>query len=289
MELKKAVDVFCSVSASDGLDNVRNLLLPSLERLAGDYCTSLHLVDFTGDDSVTLESTEKVSVIVHHNSHQLGFGAAHNFLFDKVKPSGFFLIINSDISCSENLFSELFKTLDDREDVGIVEGRQLPYEHPKGFNPLTGETNWASGACMLVNPVFFKQVDGFDEDFWMYCEDVDLSWRAWLNGYKVVHSPKAVVYHYTGGFFEYREDRFYLEQFWGGVNYLYLTYKYWGNIHLWKATFVLKRQYLPKKFKDAILAEFISRKKNYKRAKGYRGRLLALRDRIGINGFNSYR
>ena len=42
----------------------------------------------------------------------------------------------------------------------------------------------------------------FDEDLFMYLEDVDINWRAQLSGYKAVFAPQAVVYHHlsaTGG------------------------------------------------------------------------------------------
>lgn len=54
----------------------------------------------------------------------------------------------------------------------------------------------ASGVPMAVRKDIFTELGGFDEDFFMYFEDIDLSWRMWLYGYKVVLSPKSVVYHY---------------------------------------------------------------------------------------------
>ena len=42
----------------------------------------------------------------------------------------------------------------------------------------------------------------FEERFFMYCEDVDLNWRAQLAGYRCIYAPRAVVYHHlsaTGG------------------------------------------------------------------------------------------
>lgn len=66
---------------------------------------------------------------------------------------------------------------DAHADFGAVEARQVPLEHPKGFNPETWETAWVSGACCLVNAGAFAAVGGFDETFFLYCEDVDLVWR----------------------------------------------------------------------------------------------------------------
>jgi GT2 family glycosyltransferase/glycosyltransferase involved in cell wall biosynthesis len=51
------------------------------------------------------------------------------------------------------------------------------------------------GAAMLVRRDTFWQVGGLDEEFIAYYEDVDLGWRLWLSGYRVVLAPAAVVYH----------------------------------------------------------------------------------------------
>lgn len=51
-----------------------------------------------------------------------------------------------------------------------------------------------SAGCIIRRDVFDK-IGGFDEDFYMYLEETDLSWRVWLAGYRVVFIPQAVVYH----------------------------------------------------------------------------------------------
>lgn len=80
--------------------------------------------------------------------------------------------------------------------AGAVDGRQIPLEHPKAFDPRTGEQSWASGACLLVPRNVFEEVGGFDPHFfWSYCNDVDLSWRIRLTGRRAVHAPDAVVFH----------------------------------------------------------------------------------------------
>jgi GT2 family glycosyltransferase len=51
------------------------------------------------------------------------------------------------------------------------------------------------GGAMLINRKVFLEVGGFDQDFVAYFEDVDLGWRLWILGYKVVFVPKSVCYH----------------------------------------------------------------------------------------------
>jgi GT2 family glycosyltransferase len=80
--------------------------------------------------------------------------------------------------------------------VGAAEARQIPIEHPKAYDPETGETGWASGACTLYRRAAFDAVGGFDARFFpLYCDDVDLSWRLRLAGWSIRHVPRAVVFH----------------------------------------------------------------------------------------------
>jgi GT2 family glycosyltransferase len=58
------------------------------------------------------------------------------------------------------------------------------------------------GGAVAYRRAMLEDIGLFDEDLFMYCEDVDLNWRAQLAGYKCVFAPEAVVYHYlsaTGG------------------------------------------------------------------------------------------
>ncbi len=60
------------------------------------------------------------------------------------------------------------------------------------------EVDWVSGSAMLVRKSVYDQLGGFDEQFFMYCEDMDLCYRAWQAGYKVVYYPEAVIIHAIG-------------------------------------------------------------------------------------------
>ena len=123
-----------------------------------------------------------------------GFGAGHNRLAKDTETS-FLFVINPDVICAPPALYTLldcFKT----PGVGIVDAKQLPVEHPKDFDPQSGLTAWNSGACLLLPTQLFAQVGGFDaETFFMYCEDVDLSWQVQLAGYQAINQPAAVVFH----------------------------------------------------------------------------------------------
>ncbi|MDQ3706062.1 MAG: glycosyltransferase family 2 protein [Chloroflexota bacterium] len=57
---------------------------------------------------------------------------------------------------------------------------------------------FASGGAMLVHRRTFLDVGGFDPNYFAYFEDVDLGWRLWVLGYRVVYAPDAVVRHIGG-------------------------------------------------------------------------------------------
>jgi N-acetylglucosaminyl-diphospho-decaprenol L-rhamnosyltransferase len=57
------------------------------------------------------------------------------------------------------------------------------------------EVDWVSGAFFMARKGFLEEIGGFDEDYFMYGEDVDLCWRAHKAGYGVIYVSGAVVTH----------------------------------------------------------------------------------------------
>jgi GT2 family glycosyltransferase len=72
-----------------------------------------------------------------------------------------------------------------------VVGNRSSYERP-------GRHDWIPGACMLVRRTLLTALAGFDERYFMYCEDKDLCKRAAELGYYVWYEPKAVCVHESG-------------------------------------------------------------------------------------------
>lgn len=107
----------------------------------------------------------------------------------------FFLNIDTTVR-SDTLKQILFEVESDDGRTGIWELRQLPFEHPKMYDPLNGETSWSSGACFVIRRSLFEKIEGFDRHIFMYAEDVDLSWRVRAEGYLIQYIPRAVVHHY---------------------------------------------------------------------------------------------
>jgi GT2 family glycosyltransferase len=123
-----------------------------------------------------------------------GTAAGHNRLAQDV-DTDLLLIQNPDVIVSPRLLERLLEHYRLPE-VGMVEAKQLPIEHPKEYNPHTGETIWASTACVMIPVTLFKQLGGFDsQSFFLYCDDVDFSWLVRQAGYKVIFKPAAVAFH----------------------------------------------------------------------------------------------
>ncbi len=159
-----------------------------------------------------------------HFGENLGHGGAQNRLVRRGDPCDLVLILNPDTCPSPTMLGELLSALDDS--IGIVEGRQLPLEHQKAYDPATGDTSWASGACSLVRREVFERTGGYDEAFFLYCDDVDLSWRARLAGYRVVYQPHAVCFHDKRLSAEAHEQPSDTEIFHSGLAGLLLAHKY---------------------------------------------------------------
>ena len=60
------------------------------------------------------------------------------------------------------------------------------------------DVDWVSGSCFLARRSAWDELDGFDESYFMYAEDVDLCWRAHRAGWRVAFEPSARVVHVQG-------------------------------------------------------------------------------------------
>lgn len=129
---------------------------------------------------------------------------------------------NNDAVADPLWLKELAKCLDENLDAAIAackvlngDGSRLDsagefyttwgLSYPRGRGePDTGQYDTetdlfaASGAASLYRVAALKEIGIFDQDFFAYYEDVDLSFRAQLAGWKVRYAPKARLYHHTG-------------------------------------------------------------------------------------------
>ena len=137
------------------------------------------------------------------------------------------VMLNNDTEVEEGWLSALVESLVRHPDAGAVASKLLlfdrrdvlhsagdgfgrdglPYnrgvwEVDRGQYDGDQEVFGACGGAAAYRRRAWEEAGGFDEDLFMYCEDVDLDWRLWLLGWKVVFAPQARVYHRlsaTGG------------------------------------------------------------------------------------------
>jgi GT2 family glycosyltransferase len=103
------------------------------------------------------------------------------------------LFVNPDGHPQPGCFARLERALDDPAVVAAA-ASQGPGWAPPPLDTPEGDTEWLSGGCLLVRRAAFEAVGGFDERFFMYAEDVDLSYKLAAHG-KLRFVADAVFVH----------------------------------------------------------------------------------------------
>jgi GT2 family glycosyltransferase len=184
-----------------------------------------------GDESpAVLDRLSAALPIEYEDSREgnLGFGRAHNTLAERADAgTDLLLLLNPDAIPFHDCLQRLVDRACATPDAALVEACQFPNEHPKVYDAATGETGWCSAACLLVRNQVFRDLGGFDDRIFLYCEDVDLSWRCWLAGHRCVVEPSARCVHVTqhGDHGKDLTD----EIFHGYVGGLFLRQRYFGD------------------------------------------------------------
>lgn len=170
------------------------------------------------DGSVEFMQQQFPEVKVIRNRTNLGFCKANN-LGAKAARGKYVAFLNNDTRVHPAWARELVAAVEVEGEVVCAASKILTWEgdrldfvggsvnfHGVGFQPAYGSTDvdafseprellFACGGSMLIEQDVFLDCGGFDEDFFIYYEDVDLGWRLWVLGYKVVFVPTAITYH----------------------------------------------------------------------------------------------
>jgi GT2 family glycosyltransferase len=177
-----------------------------------------------GEDEQQLAAAESMSwVKVIRPGRNLGFAGGCNLGADRASGEAL-VFMNQDTITEPFAVRALTATLADRE-VGIATARLRLLHEPHLLNSsgtvmhLSGlawagsygepvetlselrEAPFPSGAAMAIRADLFSELGRFTEELFMYCEDLELGWRARMGGLRIVTSPGANVFH------EYEFDR----------------------------------------------------------------------------------
>ncbi len=186
------------------------------------------------DGSVQMVEKEFPQVRLLVSEQNLGFSKGHN-LSARHARGRYLFILNPDTVVAPGALEKLVAFAETHPEIGIVGPRilnpdgTLQYSCRRFPNPVAAlfrntplgklfpnnpytrdylmtdwdhnsvrEVDWVSGAALFIRKQVYAQLGGFDEQFFMYCEDMDLCYRAWQAGWKVVYFPDAVIYHAIG-------------------------------------------------------------------------------------------
>jgi hypothetical protein len=246
---EESLHVQC-VYGSSNIAHLQRCLIPSLQRSTRSRVVLATMnYDPLAQERLPSLGIGNVEVIdvVNPAIACTGFAENHNYLFNKFRPSPVFVMLNPDCIVHEGALDVLLERKAQCPSAGLVEGRQWPFEHPKEFDRNTLQTPWSSGAFLLADSAFYQSVGGMYEPYFLYLEDVDLSWQAWLNDYSVLYEPRAVVTHYSGGPF-YNKTLVAPEQYLSLRNFIVIARKFFGADGEKKALAML--EYFP----DHVLA-----------------------------------
>lgn len=138
-----------------------------------------------------------ITISVVHSNENVGFGRGHNANAMRGDAPWLF-VLNQDCIVEPGALSRLFAiAARDPDAVAAWELRQIPYEHPKAYDPVSLDTPWVSGAAVVFRRSAFAAVGGFDPRLFMYGEDVDLSWRLRAGGFRLRYLAQCAVVHRT--------------------------------------------------------------------------------------------
>ena len=186
------------------------------------YIIHISILDNTSSDRLKT-FCEKEGLFYHRNQTPHGFGHNHNTMFRLCNPgdNDIFIIANPDIILQPEQLEKLIKNfIASDTDIGaprsyldkssgmldypdryfphlanfiisILTGKRLHY----GNNSEQEYPQWMSGSFILFKPSVFKALGGFDEGYHMYCEDIDLCYRAQKKGYKIKLDTTAYIEH----------------------------------------------------------------------------------------------
>lgn len=214
------------------LEQVLNSCLKATQGLA---CEIFVVDNASVDGSVEMVRTKFPTVTLIANKDNVGFSKANNQAI-RIATGEFILLLNPDTVVEEDTFTKCVQFMREHEDAGAMgvkmidgRGRFLP-ESKRGLpTPLvaffkvfglsqifpksklfgryhlgyldpakTHEIEILSGAYMLMRKSALDKVGLLDEDYFMYGEDIDLSYRIILGGYKNYYYPDTQIIHYKG-------------------------------------------------------------------------------------------
>lgn len=220
MEFFSVIETGCdSITVSIVSHGQGSLVAELLKDLVNCNVAEIILTQNISEGEIACPESLRSRVRLIQNKQPKGFAANHNYAYLQSRTS-VFAILNPDIRLDRDPFPMLKPVLD-KPDVGlvvpIVLNPQGKIEDSVRYFPtipklvakllrlsdgrisedwkVPSDVEWAAGMFMMFRSDAFKCVDGFDESFFLYYEDVDICVRMWKAGLRVVLDPRVTVIH----------------------------------------------------------------------------------------------
>lgn len=210
--------------------NAGDFLLQCLKSLDNQKEVGLDVwVVDNGSTDGSLERAKQVFPNLHYitNGSNLGFAKAHNLVLKNLKTD-YILILNPDVKVLPGTLKSVLDFMDNNSEIGIASCRvvqedgKIDLASHRGFPTpwaaflyfvmgdgrlyhLTDrdmnkphEVDAVSGAFLMTKRSVLDEIGLFDEDYFMYAEDIDLCYRAKKAGLKVMYLPQVSVVHFKG-------------------------------------------------------------------------------------------
>lgn len=220
----------------DCLDSLYSQTRKDYEIILIDNCST--------DRSIEIITLDYPDITLIRNKANLGFAAGTNQGI-RVARGEYILTLNNDTRVEPSFLEEIVSPMDNDPRVGICASKMLlpdgrinstglcisrsgaawnrgMFERDSGQYAQQEEVFGASAGAALYRKTMLDEIGLFDEDFFMYMEDVDLSFRARLAGWKCLYVPTAVVYHHHGGTAGYGSD---IAVYYGNRNIIWMVVK----------------------------------------------------------------
>ena len=134
------------------------------------------------------------------SNENLGYGAGNNLGLSMVKTN-YALIVNPDVILNTDAIKNFFISIDNLEDFGII----APISHNEKYNNFNikddrniKEVDNVKGFAMFLKMKNLKKIDFFDDNFFLYFEEIDLCKRLKNNNSKIFIDPSIKVDHLGG-------------------------------------------------------------------------------------------
>lgn len=201
-----------SVTVSIVIHNQWELAWPLIRQLDQFCHSSIAKVVLTVNmpEAISLDPAWRFPVECIFNESPRGFGSNHNTAFE-CNESPWFLVLNPDIRLTDDTITALLGHA--QRNTGLLAPRihepnkSEPEPYRRLLSPLEllkrrlpshrppERPEWVAGMFMLIRRLAYGELKGFDERFFMYCEDFDLCARLEINGWRLAVAEQLVVLH----------------------------------------------------------------------------------------------